>query len=343
MTTTAIPTAFKKIVSPGILSEGGRLYVTIEYDGWRLSITGVSNHGCGQCSGPWTFAEYSPGWCVGSAARLSEVWNRWHLNDIRAGCEHQRALGWKSYDDHPSEPCPECGYKYGSAWLREEVPADVLAWLQSLPTVPTEPRQSAYDLRADEFLTRFGITYAAEYIGPDCPPFCEPSKHGDARLLPCKGVHGGKYRAKFTRERTGSSLAFNFWNSYADEYGPGDAQWLLVNKVPRFGTLIGERWTVNTPLVDRRCMPSQRGTSGSRREPVVRNKVIAKPPTAYGVLASVALDADCPPTFEEWAREYGYDPDSRRARASYTACASHALALRQFFTSEELAELSNIR
>ena len=336
MTTTATPTAFKKIVSPGILSEGGRLYVTIEYDDGRLSITGVSNHGCGQCSGPWTFAEYSPGWNAESAARLSEVWERWHLNDRRAGCEHQRALGWKSYDDHPSEPCPECGYKYGSAWLREEVPADVLAWLQSLPTVPTEPHQSAYDLRADEFLTRFGITYAAEYIGPDCPPFCEPSKHGDARLLPCKGVHGGKYRAKFTREGSGASLAFDFWNSYADEYGPGDAAYLKATKLPSLNRLAAEEWT-GLPLRSRRH-PYSRFSSC-----VNTHRVISKPPTAYDVLASIALDADCPPTFEEWAREYGYDPDSRRAHASYTACASHALALRQFFTSEELAELSNIR
>ena len=33
-------------------------------------------------------------------------------------------------------PCPECGYRYGSAWLREEVPAAVLAELQSLPASP---------------------------------------------------------------------------------------------------------------------------------------------------------------------------------------------------------------
>ena len=83
-------------------------------------------------------------------ARILEIWKRWHLNGMRAGCEHQRAEGWDerpidpakpldSYglhfpgqkhsswnmliwvrrDEHPegllSYPCPTCGYKYGSA------------------------------------------------------------------------------------------------------------------------------------------------------------------------------------------------------------------------------------
>jgi hypothetical protein len=30
-------------------------------------------------------------------------------------------------------PCPICGYKYGSAWLKEEVPAEVIDWLFALP------------------------------------------------------------------------------------------------------------------------------------------------------------------------------------------------------------------
>jgi len=36
--------------------------------------------------------------------------------------------------DKLSQPCPECGYKYGTAWLSEPVPSDVLEWLSALPT-----------------------------------------------------------------------------------------------------------------------------------------------------------------------------------------------------------------
>lgn len=99
--------------------------------------------------------------------RLSELWDRWHLNDMRPGCEHQRAAGWDKRaidpskpldtygkhfigqrqpswnmlawvrpEEHPdgllSKPCPVCGYKYGTAWLYEAVPADVLDELHSL-------------------------------------------------------------------------------------------------------------------------------------------------------------------------------------------------------------------
>lgn len=49
------------------------------------------------------------------------LWEKWHLNDTHAGCVHQDKLGWKSYDEHPSEPCPTCGYKYGTAWTYREI------------------------------------------------------------------------------------------------------------------------------------------------------------------------------------------------------------------------------
>lgn len=154
--------------------------------------------------------------------RLAQVWDRWHLNDMRAGCEHQRdidtteevevttykltreawacrkaaekaatdaaidgravelrpvekalmrldhgevysppdadsplsgcyevdkrerkAIGWVRPNEHPRgmlcAPCPTCGYKYGSAWLHEDVPADVIAWLESLPETDRLP------------------------------------------------------------------------------------------------------------------------------------------------------------------------------------------------------------
>lgn len=93
--------------------------------------------------------------------RIIGLWEKWHLNDMRAGCKHQRAEGWEkrpidptkpldSYGRHGREdgpmtwnmltwvrpeehpeglmtvPCPVCGYRYGTEWLREEIdPADL--------------------------------------------------------------------------------------------------------------------------------------------------------------------------------------------------------------------------
>lgn len=65
------------------------------------------------------------------AEQMLAIWRRWHLNDMRAGCEHQRALGWNSYDEHPSEPCPTCGYKYGTAWLYEPIPEEIITTIMS--------------------------------------------------------------------------------------------------------------------------------------------------------------------------------------------------------------------
>ncbi len=82
--------------------------------------------------------DYAPSWDADRVRRMLDTWDRWHLNHLRAGCEHQRALGWASYDEHPSEPCPVCGYKYGTAWLREDLPPDVAeeigaGWIKEVP------------------------------------------------------------------------------------------------------------------------------------------------------------------------------------------------------------------
>lgn len=59
------------------------------------------------------------------------------------GPEERKLLGWLRPSEHPDgllfRPCPECGYKYGSAWLREDVPADILQWLAGLPDSPVKP------------------------------------------------------------------------------------------------------------------------------------------------------------------------------------------------------------
>jgi hypothetical protein len=244
----------KKVINPIKKTDGERSYhvfIKIELkDGGRLSISGVEGPmsngnclgGCGQIdmhlrtedrhANGW---EYTTGWDAEMMNRLLEVWERWHLNDMRAECVHQRAngwrekaaekvtlyhwrmtreaseaqkaaekaainalkdgktftptqeqsfiaalpyaqttytaelpakiagyyepkkplyagdgghteiktLGWVRQDEHPdgilSRPCPVCDYKYGTKWLKEEVPQDVIDWLLSLPTSEVKP------------------------------------------------------------------------------------------------------------------------------------------------------------------------------------------------------------
>lgn len=55
----------------------------------------------------------------------------------------KKTLGWLYQKEHPDglmcRPCPSCGHKYGSAWLKEAVPSDVLDFLASLPDADTKP------------------------------------------------------------------------------------------------------------------------------------------------------------------------------------------------------------
>lgn len=135
-----------------------------EKDGSVLSI-------CGTIWTPRRSDAVVGGQCYGTIAklfpddpkvqRIIEVWKRWHLNGMRAGCEHQRAEKWverpidptkplDAYGIHfegqrspssnrltwvrPEErpdglltaPCPACGYHYGTRWLYEPLPEEII-------------------------------------------------------------------------------------------------------------------------------------------------------------------------------------------------------------------------
>lgn len=223
----------KRIVHPG-KTRDGQLFVKIEYNDKRLSLHGVvrpTSNGdcrgsCGQCQDVLLNCDpnTAQGWTLESCVKLHETWESWHLNDMRAGCIHQRSLGWGkdrvevvSYtltmdgykmrmealaeaedaaregrvanltaterallcdewwkerftppdsddplsglfevakretklttwvkpSEHPAgvlcKPCPECGYKFGTAWQHEDVPEEVIAWLFALPETDVKP------------------------------------------------------------------------------------------------------------------------------------------------------------------------------------------------------------
>jgi len=114
--------------------------------------------------------KYNEGWNPQKVDRLLEIWNRWHLNDMRAGCKHQRNEKWEERPIDPSKPlsayglhykgqvcassnrlvwvtrkehkegllsfpCPTCGYKYGTSWLYEALPTEILAELETFPSM----------------------------------------------------------------------------------------------------------------------------------------------------------------------------------------------------------------
>jgi hypothetical protein len=87
--------------------------------------------------------KFSKGWNIFKLARLIEIWELYHLNDMHAECPHQAALmstikkvkgkdffsssNYEKVIELPEfKSCPECGYKYGSAWLYVALPAVVV-------------------------------------------------------------------------------------------------------------------------------------------------------------------------------------------------------------------------
>jgi len=139
---------FKSIINVGMNDYGEVVKVTVEYDSKReLHMTGECRRGknaissCGQIKKP-EFVSYSPWWDQKKVDQLWEIWDRWHLNHMKAGCEHQEAVLRvnpeleESYDAliqlSQFKNCTSCGYAYGSAWRKEEVPIEVLEWLSGL-------------------------------------------------------------------------------------------------------------------------------------------------------------------------------------------------------------------
>jgi len=78
------------------------------------------------------------GWSQTLIRTFWDIWKRWHLNDMRAECEHQRIRG-ESWETHPLAICPDCGYALGSAWLTEIVPDNILKFLLNLPETDENP------------------------------------------------------------------------------------------------------------------------------------------------------------------------------------------------------------
>lgn len=86
--------------------------------------------------------------------KLLEIWDEWHLNDLRAYCIHQKPIIERLRKENPEllrvshyrelikvpelARCPECGYRYGTAWLYEPLPEEVRDYIAYLISSKSE-------------------------------------------------------------------------------------------------------------------------------------------------------------------------------------------------------------
>ncbi len=240
----------RKVINPCVCSTyygDAQAYAEITYSGGKLSIHGVigpkRNGNCkgsaGQCIDEIRKGRPVGAWNEEMLQKFCDIWERWHLNDMRAYCQHMKELGWTEhtqdnvkietwtltkeaqamkdaaknraleclkkghpfyptkdevayanmeysmevyndedqsyrhgklyrdayelkekdclgkpyteyqkrcwirYSKHPlgflGRPCPVCGYEYGTKWIKEEVPQDVIEWLHELPDTRVQP------------------------------------------------------------------------------------------------------------------------------------------------------------------------------------------------------------
>ncbi|GAC1533581.1 MAG: hypothetical protein NVS3B1_27940 [Marmoricola sp.] len=111
----------------------------------RLSISGdVTRRGlyesAGQILGDVGQVDANKVWTEEDIASLIRIWSRWHLNDMQPGCAHMDASELpRDYDSRKHLVCETTGYRYGSAWLYEPLPPDVVAEVQRLQALGDAP------------------------------------------------------------------------------------------------------------------------------------------------------------------------------------------------------------
>ena len=101
------------------------------------------------------------GWTQEMVDEFLDVWRKWHLNDLQPGthrqmdflrewrkgreilsydykdeCKALEQVGLLEDDQHMVEGKP---YRYGSSWIRFELPAEVLGFLRGLPVSMKKP------------------------------------------------------------------------------------------------------------------------------------------------------------------------------------------------------------
>lgn len=166
---------FEKVINPLKLVRYDKkkfnVFLKIKFIDGKLSISGVegpfSNGNCAGACGqiimsykerPQDYLMADP-YTGETVKKIMEIWDEWHLNDMNAGTVAQTAVlkGFKEavkkatgkeprmdYDKQcavldAAGMLEDDGYKYGTAWLKRDVPEDVLDFLKSLPETDLEP------------------------------------------------------------------------------------------------------------------------------------------------------------------------------------------------------------
>lgn len=192
-----------------------------------------------------------------------------------------KTSGWVLVNDHPEgelqKPCPVCRYRYGTAWLYEPIPAEVLQEVESWLMVP-QPSGSLRDHAAALFFKKHDLRMRITLSDTKAAPW-QPSGH--------------HYRVTLSRPNAATRseykrMVFDFW-----------------------------------------------GSAHAAEE--------KKDPKPADILETLGADVGAPETFGDYCREYGEDSDSIKALQTFNRLHKFADRLKVFFLPDEIEDLQSIR
>lgn len=129
-------TSFIKTVNPAFCqtddTKQHRAFARIEYKDGNLSICGVigpmkngnAYGSIGQCCEEIAAGTPAENWTEDMLKKFTDMWKRWHLNDMKAGCKHQRDLGW---DDEASQKVTVYHYQITNEARKKRIEAEKAA------------------------------------------------------------------------------------------------------------------------------------------------------------------------------------------------------------------------
>lgn len=139
---------FERTITPVFIERSRRrFHITIEFENGRLSMVGHAPGIWGQCREVLTSEGVHPvkGITQDEVLEIKSIWDRWHLNDMNPGTPRQMKFVRALYEEHPRldyrEVCRaldseglliDDGYRYGTKWLFEPVPDNVIKFLFSI-------------------------------------------------------------------------------------------------------------------------------------------------------------------------------------------------------------------
>jgi len=353
-------------------------------------------------------------------ARLCDIWDRWHLNDLHAGCTHQRGLGWGrgkhillATADLTPEQKSTIESKHNATQNRRQLKA-AAAYLKD-----TDARRLAFDLAATDphrhnpveqsdvddaaklkeaalfwnvkewkgwrsaygqaipspedqdaygtpknypppILRRFMPAVLSHIARHVChaEPLPEWFTFEDSLLAPCP-VCGYEYGSQWLYEPLPDGLAAELdalgneaeaHNAAQTAAHPGDRPGprTMADQLKEYGLKVSVEREPSRPdgFADGmtrhfRCIVTRKGSRARYLCHFSQGDAHTEDPTPEDVIGALVSDAyGIRDGFEGWARELGYDTDSREAERVFKACEKTAAGLRRLLSDAEVEALT---